>query len=80
MWYSIINLSTEFFPISQNFMLGCPLFAFIPYSRFHNVFNCSFSCMQQILVNYLFIFILLQIFSNFTRYGFLDTQHLKVDI
>ena len=34
----------------------------------------SFSCMQQILVNSLFIFILLQIFSNFPCYGFLDTS------
>ena len=32
----------------------------------------SFSRMQQILINSLFIFILLQIFSNFPCYGFLD--------
>ena len=32
----------------------------------------SFSCMQQILINSLFIFILLQIFSNFPCYGFLE--------
>ena len=33
----------------------------------------SFSCMQQILKNSLFIFILLQIFSKFPCYGSLDT-------
>ena len=33
----------------------------------------SFSYMQYILVNSLFIFILLQIFSNFPCYGILDT-------
>ena len=32
----------------------------------------NFSCMRQILVNSFFIFILLQIFSNFSCYGFLD--------
>ena len=32
----------------------------------------SFGCMQQILINSLLIFILLQIFSNFSCY-FLDT-------
>ena len=32
-----------------------------------------FSCMQQIPVNSGLIFILLQIFSNFSFYGFLDT-------
>ena len=32
----------------------------------------SFSYMQQTLVNSLFIFIPLQIFSNFPFYGFLD--------
>ena len=36
----------------------------------------SFSYMQQILINYLSIFILLQIFSNFPCYGFLDTPIL----
>ena len=33
----------------------------------------SFSCMQQILINSLFIFTLLQIVSNFPCSGFLDT-------
>ena len=37
----------------------------------------SFSCMQQILVNSLFIFILFQIFSNFPCYGFLDTSLIQ---
>ena len=35
--------------------------------------NSSFSCMQQILVQSFFIFILLQIFSNFPCYSFLGT-------
>ena len=56
------------------------------YASVHNLFSYliqnptlylvslnSFSCMQQISVNPLFIFILLQIFSNFPYYGFLDT-------
>ena len=48
---------------------------FIPYSRFMcSVALSSFSCLQQILVNSLFIIILLQIFSNFPLYGFLDTD------
>ena len=42
-------------------------------STLYLVAMSSFSCMQQILVNSLFIFILLQIFSNFPCYGFLDT-------
>ena len=33
----------------------------------------SLSSMQQILINSLLIFILLQIFSDFPCYGFLDT-------
>ena len=33
----------------------------------------NFSCMQQIPVNSGLVFILLQIFSNFSCYGFLDT-------
>ena len=33
----------------------------------------SISCMQQVLINSFFIFILLQIFSNFPCYGILDT-------
>ena len=36
----------------------------------------SLSCMQQTLVNSLFIFILLQIYSNFPCYGFLDTPFI----
>ena len=36
----------------------------------------SFRCMQQILLNSLFIFILLHIFSNFPCYG----SDLKVDV
>ena len=35
--------------------------------------SSSFNCIQQILINSLFIFLLLQIFSNFPCYGFLDT-------
>ena len=33
----------------------------------------SFSCMQEIPVNSLFTFILLQVFSNSLCYGFIDT-------
>ena len=33
--------------------------------------------MKEILINYLFIFILLQIFSNFPCYGFLDTPIIQ---
>ena len=35
--------------------------------------------MQQVLINCLFIFNLLQIFSNFPCHGFLDTPSFKVD-
>ena len=41
-------------------------------STLHLVALSSFICMQQILINSLFIFILLQIFSNFPCYGLLD--------
>ena len=41
-------------------------------STLHLIAWSSFSCTQHILVNSLFIFILLQIFSNFPCYGFLD--------
>ena len=37
----------------------------------------NISCRQQILINSLFIFILLQILSNFPCYGFLDTPILS---
>ena len=37
----------------------------------------SFTCMQQIRANSSFIFILLQIYSNFPCYGFLDTPLFK---
>ena len=37
----------------------------------------SLSCMQQNPVNSLFIFILIQVFSNSLCYGFLDTPNIQ---
>ena len=52
----------------------CPFFCFHTlFKTPHSVALSSFSCMQQILINSLFNFILLQIFSNFPCYGFLHT-------
>ena len=54
----------------------------MPYSRFHVVLSCAeqLGCIQQVLVNSRFIFILLQILSNFPCSWLLRrTQHLKVD-
>ena len=34
----------------------------------------NISCMPQILINSIFIFILLKVFSNFSCYGFLGIQ------
>ena len=57
--------------ISQSFML-CPLFVFI---GLHIVFSCTeqFQLHATNSGKILFIFILLQLFSSFPCYGFLDT-------
>ena len=57
-WYSIINLSTYFVQISQNFMLVSIICSHLnqSYTLYLTVLN-SFSCMQQILVSSLLIFI-----------------------
>ena len=74
-WYSIINWSTDFVQISHNFVLSPLLFSYIIQdTTLYLVTLSRFSCIQQILVNSLFIFILLQIFSDFPCYGFLDTS------
>ena len=45
-------------------------------SILHLIALNSFSWMQQILANSLFIFILVQTFSNFPCYGFLDISFI----
>ena len=58
---------------SGNLML-VHIICFHTYSRSHIVVALSsFSCMQKILINFPLIFSLLQTFSNFPCYGFLNT-------
>ena len=70
-----VLLTTDFAQISLNVMLVSTIcfHSLIQDSTLYSTALSSFSCMQQILVNSLFIFMLLQIFSNFPCYGFLDT-------
>ena len=66
MWYSIINQSTNFVQISQNYMLQS-IICFLSYSRFHSVFSWI-ERLQPHKTNsgkFSFSFILLKIFSNF---------------
>ena len=72
MWYSIIDYRfcsnfTKFYA-SVHYLFSY----LIKDSTLYLIALIIFSCMQQILINSLFI-LLLQIFSNFPCYGFLDT-------
>ena len=61
-WYSIIDWSTDFIQISQNFML-VSFICFCILFKIPHVF--SFSFMQQVLINSLFIFYSIIKFYNF---------------
>ena len=82
-----VQTLSEFYRLSQNFtdfhaVTGILFSDLIQDYTLYLVTLSSFSCLQKFLINTLFIFILLQIFSNFPCYSFLDTptHHLKVDI
>ena len=67
-FFSVVLISKNFYAI-VHYLFSC----LIQDSTLYNVALHSFSCRQQILIRSLFIFILLQIFSIFPCYGFLDT-------
>ena len=66
----LISLCQVTFPFGYHFSI---VSSFVVYMHVYLIALSNFSCMQEILVNSGLIFILLQIFSNFSCYGFLDT-------
>ena len=77
-----LNLKYRFCSNFTKFYASVPLFFsyLIQDSTLYLTALSSFSCMQQILVNSLFIFILLQIFSISLFWLLRYIHHLKVDI
>ena len=71
-FFSVVLISKNFYAI-VHYLFSC----LIQDSTLYNVALHSFSCRQQILIRSLFIFILLQIFSIFPCYGFLDTAIIQ---